>query len=99
MRCTRSAYDLPFVRNDLLEAIAHATVEVLAWNRHAALDLSTYSVLDMFLLSWSNSNAYTLVLTTSSGYITRISETPATAPAANWYMKGSGLSVDMMAAA
>lgn len=28
--------------------------------------------------------------------MTRISETPATAPAANWYMNGSGLSVDML---
>lgn len=39
---------------------------------------------------------HTLVFTTSSGYMIKISDTPATAPAANWYMKGRGLSVDIV---
>lgn len=30
--------------------------------------------------------------------MTKISDTPATAPAANWYMKGRGFSIDMAAA-
>lgn len=80
---SKSANDIPFVGHNLLEAVAHASVEVLAWHRHPTLDLPAHLALDILVQLGTITSAYTLVLTTSSGYMTRISETPATAPAAN----------------
>ena len=76
--------DLPLILDNLLKAVDHAGVVILTGYRDVGLDLSVTHIKSEPIFILGSCVSYTRVLTTSSGYMTRISLTPATAPAANW---------------
>ena len=76
--------DVPFIPNDLLKAVDHAGVVILPRYWDCPLDLPNHLITMHILIRHSRLCSHTLVLTTSVGYMTRISVTPATAPAMNW---------------